>query len=275
MANSVWVTARPHPSLAGLVDRFIGYRTHGAPGVHRGLPSGHLTFVVSVERDVDVMAHSDPTQQPSRYRSLVGGFHVTPVLIRHDGYQEGISIDLTPAGSRTLLGAPAAALYNTTADIDDVVGRVGTELWERVGSIGRWADRFAVCDEVLGRLAEARATRMPNAQIHHAWQRLIGSGGETTVRSLAAEVGWSRQHLTRRFTSELGLSPKTAARVIRFDRARRMLQAPGGPPSLVRVSNDCGYYDQAHMTSEFTALAGCPPSQWLAAEQVPFVQDDS
>ena len=28
----------------------------------------------------------------------------------------------------------------------------------------------------------------------------------------------------------------------------------------------CGYFDQAHLAREFRALAGCPPSQWLAEE---------
>lgn len=274
-----WLTVRPHPSLQGLVDRYVGYRlTGGAPGIHRGLPSDHLTLVVSVERDVDVLAHSDATQQPRRYRSLIGGLHASPTLIRHDGHQEGVSIDLTPAGSRALLGAPASALWSTTAAIEEVVGPTGTELWERVNTTRSWADRFAACDRVLRRLAAARRlTRRPAnmpAEVDRAWRLLTRSHGGTTIRSLAVEVGWTRQHLTRQFTAELGLTPKTAARVIRFDVARRALQAPGQATSMAQVALDHGFYDQAHMTREFTVFAGCPPAQWLASEQVPSVQDN-
>ena len=35
---------------------------------------------------------------------------------------------------------------------------------------------------------------------------------------------------------------------------------------LADLAADCGYFDQAHLAREFRALAGCPPSQWLAEE---------
>jgi AraC-like DNA-binding protein len=72
-----------------------------------------------------------------------------------------------------------------------------------------------------------------------------------------------------RFRTEIGLAPKEAARVVRFDRARRLLQrrvAAAGPPELAALAAACGYYDQAHLAREFRALAGCPPSRWLAEE---------
>jgi transcriptional regulator GlxA family with amidase domain len=60
----------------------------------------------------------------------------------------------------------------------------------------------------------------------------------------------------------VGLSPKTAARVIRFDRALGLLR--GGVP-LAEVAAACGYYDQAHFTREFRALAETTPGRFLAA----------
>ncbi len=102
-----------------------------------------------------------------------------------------------------------------------------------------------------------------------AWRALLATGGQATVPDLAAETGWSERHLRSQFRAEIGLTPKAAARVIRFDRARRRLQARGhGPARLADLAADCGYYDQAHLDREFRALAGCPPTRWLA-EEVP------
>jgi AraC-like DNA-binding protein len=91
------------------------------------------------------------------------------------------------------------------------------------------------------------------------------------VSELAAGTGWSERHLTSRFRAEIGLTPKAAARVIRFDRARRLLvrhltQPAASGYRLADLAADCGYYDQAHLAREFRTLAGCPPSQWLAEE---------
>ena len=66
--------------------------------------------------------------------------------------------------------------------------------------------------------------------------------------------------------------PKVVGRVLRFDRARRLLGRPARP-GLAAVAATCGYYDQAHLTREFRELAGMSPTAWLA-EQLPSVQDE-
>jgi transcriptional regulator GlxA family with amidase domain len=102
-----------------------------------------------------------------------------------------------------------------------------------------------------------------------AWRQLLLSGGATRVSELATGTGWSSRHLTSRFRTEIGLTPKTAARVIRFGRTRRLLvsQLAADPAArLADLAVTCGYFDQAHLAREFRALAGCPPSQWLAEE---------
>ena len=95
------ITRRPAGPLAPFVDRYHGYRIVGAPpGVHRGLPSRHLTFIVSIGPPIDVVAQTDPGQSPARYACVVGGLQAAPALIAHDGNQEGVSVALTPTGSR-------------------------------------------------------------------------------------------------------------------------------------------------------------------------------
>ena len=80
-------------------------------------------------------------------------------------------------------------------------------------------------------------------------------------------------HFARRFADEFGLSPKLAARVVRFDYARRMLQRTPALVSIAQVAAVCGYYDQAHMTRDFVELAGCPPGRLLVEDDLPSFQD--
>lgn len=107
--------------------------------------------------------------------------------------------------------------------------------------------------------------------MREAWRLVLGSGGTVPVTRLAAEVGWSRRHLAERFGQELGLSPKAAARIVRFERARHMLQRPDRG-TMADVAAACGYFDQPHLNRDFVELAGCPPGEWLA-EELPSVQD--
>ena len=252
------------------MESYLGYSMTGFPaGLHRGLPGRNMTFIVSIGSPIDVVEQTDPTDDPGSYRCVIGGLQLRQATISHGGDQQGVAIELTPLGSRALLGAPAAALWNSSHELGDVVGRAGDELWERLQPGGTWDERFGACDTVLLRLL-ADATVAP--ELDHSWHRLVETGGSLGVAELASEVGWSRQHLARRFGQEFGLAPKSAARVMRFERARRMLQHAPSYVTLAQVAASCGYFDQSHFTHEFVEMAGCTPSQWLA-DEVPSVQD--
>ena len=106
-----------------------------------------------------------------------------------------------------------------------------------------------------------------------AWDVLLDHGGNLGVAKLAAEVGWSRRHLHQRFTEELGLAPKTAGRVLRFERSKRLYERADAPP-LAEVAVACGYYDQAHLTNDWRELAGVSPTAWREAE-LPSFQDNA
>lgn len=254
---------------------------------HRAVPRvpparvrpGHASWAAVAQRHVhrqhrqsDRRGRADRSAPiPDSYRCVLSGLQATPALIAHDGNQEGVGIELTPVGFRTLFARPARELWNTTVELDDLVGRIGSELWERLQVTPTWAARFEVCDEVLTRLLRPEVPEVAD-ELAHAWELLVGSGGTTTVGEISASTGWSRQHLTRRFTDEFGLGPKLAGRIVRFERARHMLQSVPTHVSIAQVAAVCGFYDQAHLTNEFTELAGCTPAQWLRSEELPSFQ---
>jgi AraC-like DNA-binding protein len=267
-AVSESVQAAPAAPLRGLVAWYSGYREEGVPpAVHRGLPSPYLTLIITLDDPLTVASHPDPAARPGCYLTLAGGLHTSPALITHQGRQSGIQLALSPLGARALLGLPAGELASLDVDAADVLGGTARELHERLRTAPSWAARFALLDQLL--LAHADLDQRVAPDIAAAWQLLTGSGGTMRVAELAQRTGWSPRYLQRQLLTETGLAPKAAARVTRFDRARRRLQrraAAGQPASLARLAADCGYYDQAHLAAEFRDLAGCAPSAWLAEE---------
>ncbi len=230
-----------------------------------------MTFIVSIGQGIDVVAQTNPAQRPQRYSCVSSGLQASPALIAHDGNQEGVAIEMTPLGSRSIFGMPARELWDVSMEFAHVVGARGAELWERLQVTTGWAERFAVCDDVLTRLAGQDVVA---GELQRCWEALVSSGGQISVSDLAEETGYSRQHLGRRFLDEFGLSPKLAARVVRFERARRMLASVPSFVSTAQVAESCGYYDQAHLYRDFAELAGCTPTQ-LSGEDLPLFQDTS
>ena len=273
------VTGLPAAGLRPLIAGYSGYRQAGvAPAVHRGLPSPFLTVIFTLDEPLEITAHPDPGQPGGRYDTLVGGLHTAPALITHDGRQSGIQVAMSPLGARALLGVPAGDLLSLDVEGADVLGPLAAEISERLRDGADWPRRFEILNELLldRALASADAAGIePGAvpgisrEVRYAWQALLRSGGRIGVAQLAADTGWSDRHLRAKFRLEIGLTPKAAARVIRFDRARRRLARrvrAGGAADLAELAAHGGYYDQAHLDREFGALAGCAPTAWLAQE---------
>lgn len=262
---------RPCGRLRPYVDSYVGYRLEGFPaGVHRGLPSEHLTLILSLDAPVDMISMPDPAQAPLALDALVGGLHSSPVLITHDGNQHGVHLEVTPLGASALLGMPAGELASAVVDLRTLLGSRADEAHERIAAADTWTERFAVLDDVLGRAVDDRAAMAP--EVGWGWHRIVESGGAIEIGALAAEVGWSRRHFGERFRTELGLAPKVAARVVRFGRAKQLL-ARADRPGLATVAAACGYFDQAHLTRDWGEFAGCTPTAWIA-DELPSVQDD-
>ncbi len=256
---------------------YDGYRLSGFPaGAHRGLPSTDLTVVLTIGEPLELAKPAATGQQPGRFRSLASGLATAPVTIAHDGNQHGIQLALTPAGARALLGVPAGALGAWVVELEDVLGAEARELQDRIAATDEWPGRFAVLDDVLGRAAVRESTAVDSG-LARAWQRLTAAEGPDAphspgVREVADDIGWSRRHLTKRFTAEYGVGPKDAARLARFDRSRELLRRPGRQ-RLSDVAARAGFYDQAHLARDWRDLAGVPPSKWMVEEVFPIVQD--
>lgn len=262
------VHAHPAPALRRYVVSYIGFDLSGLPaGVHCGPPGRVLTAVISLSDPLEMTAGVEPASPGARFHGVAGGLMRRSVAIRHDGRQRGVQVSLTPLGARAIYGMPAAELAHRLVPLDDVLGTLGIELVDRLRAATTWATRFATLDELLlgavGRGGNRRHRVRP--EVAGAWHRLVAARGCVRVGEVSAGLGWSRRHITEQFRSELGLSPKAFARVLRFEHAHELATAQD-PLPWADVATICGYADQAHLVREWREFTGHPPTAWRRNE---------
>ncbi|MER6812575.1 helix-turn-helix domain-containing protein [Spirillospora sp. NPDC000708] len=178
-----------------------------------------------------------------------------------------LQIRLGPVAAASVLGA-AADLTGTVVSLEDVWGRDAGRAEDRLRAAASWDERFAIAAEILARRPETR--RRVDPEVAHAWRRTLAGRGRTRVDGLADEVGWSRKRLWSRFRSQLGITPKRAARLVRFDHAAHLLVAGD---AAADVAARCGYADQSHLHREVRTFTGLTPAAvavapWLAIDDV-------
>ncbi|MBO8190203.1 AraC family transcriptional regulator [Streptomyces oryzae] len=179
---------------------------------------------------------------------------------------ECVQVRLSPAVAGRVLGAGPADLAGAMVSLDDLWGREVSLIRERLSETSSWQERFALTDALLARRCEARSPVDP--AVAWAWRRIVGSGGLLRVDHLAAELGWSRRRLWSRFHSHLGIPPKRAAKLVRFDHAVHRMVAGDG---AARVAADGGYCDQSHLHRDIMEFTGATPS---AVVDEPFLTVD-
>jgi AraC-like DNA-binding protein len=178
-----------------------------------------------------------------------------------------LQVRLSPVVAHAVLGA-SSALGGAVVALDDLWGRDAVRVQEQLRNARSWDDRFAIAETALARHHDPG--RVIDPEVAFCWAQMGASRGRVRVERLAVEVGWSRKRLWSRFRSEIGLTPKHAARLVRFDEAAHRLAA-GYDPALVAAES--GYVDQSHLHREVAAFAGLTPaavavSPFLAVEDV-------
>ncbi|MEU3603473.1 AraC family transcriptional regulator [Streptomyces sp. NPDC006798] len=168
-------------------------------------------------------------------------------------------MSLSPGAAYALLGVAPYELEGTVVGPADPWGRQERQLRERVAAATGWPERFTLIGEFLAR----RAARGPSTtpEVAGAWHTIVAHGGRVRVDDLAMSCGWSRKRLWSRFGEQIGLTPKRAAMLVRFDRAARALRAGG---NAAEVALAYGYADRSHLHRDVRAFAGCTPGALAA-----------
>ena len=255
-----FVRSAPDSRLKGLVAGRFGYRERAQASVRRRLAATSLIPVIlSFGERLEVEEIAGGQGAGRSYESLVAGLQPGHALTRFTGSQLALNLYLTPLGVYRILGIPGSALAWGVHDLEDIAPNLAS-LPDRLASLPTWAERFAVVDEELARMADRGPE--PDPLVDWLWHRLQASGGQLRISDLVARSGWSHRHVISRFREQIGVTPKVAASVIRFERASNALSSKQS--SLVDVAAAYGYADQSHLTREFLRFAGDTPAKYAS-----------
>jgi len=236
----------PAAPLAGRVTTYYGFGTKTPqPERQREGPGTDVVVILTFEEHWLI--------DGERHTSFVGGLHDRQVTTEHPGRSLGMQVNLDPLAARALFGAPLHELAHRNVPLEEVLD--APFLVEQLAEAD-WDARFALLDETLAsRLADAQ----PSREVAWAWERLRASHGRVPIGALAAELGWSRKRIVARFRDEIGLPPKSVARLLRFERAREL----AGSMPWGELAFECGFSDQSHLIAEFRRITGRTPETFL------------
>jgi AraC-like DNA-binding protein len=247
-----------HPAIAGsLVRGYEGWVDQRAYGVDRHLPGMFIPVIIGFGAPMYTRDAGAAPGTGDAHTTFVAGLFDAPSAADIGAGGMGVQVDLTPLAAYRFFGLPMHQLANRIVELDEIFGADARTLVDQLRLAPTWQRRFELIDAFL--LPRLAAGREAAPGVAWAWRRLAETRGAASIGAIAAEIGWSRKHLIEKFREHVGLPPKVVARIMRFNRALRLLQRDEAA-RWTDIAYSAGYYDQAHMIRDFHEFAGATPT---------------
>ena len=255
------IEAQPAPDLADVVDCYWEGWGDIPPLVEKIMPRTCIELMFNLQGRHRVLEMDGKTVETCHDHGWLSGLQRRYLLIETYDGSHFVSARLKPWGAWRLLREPMKTVAGQVPLVEELWGDGIHLLTERLAGAPNPFARFDLLENYLRRRVDHRAR--PDGGIVEAARRLRRSLGLLRIDALCREIGTSRATLSRKFGEQVGLAPKTYARVVRISALMERLAA-GGSGDWAVVAGDFGYHDQAHLIHDFREFCGATPAEYLS-----------
>lgn len=165
-----------------------------------------------------------------------------------------------PYGAYRLLGIPQNSLKNECPPLSSLLGSQIIELTNRMED---QADNhlavLQLLQEWLLKQLDQNSNR-PTDRISFVCQKIMQHRGALPILELNRLSCMSKRSMEQHFKEQVGLSPKTFSRIIRFNLVYKQIQNMQHG-DWMNIVEHFDYFDQSHFIHEFRNFFGYTPSQ--------------
>jgi AraC-like DNA-binding protein len=246
----------PHSILQDTVKCFwIHEATYSADQVQTITPDGCVELIFNFGSPYLLLTSTTTRALPT---AVIVGFQRKTLPISVHGTVNVVAARLFAWGALALLQDEISALTGAVTALGAKWDTLRQRL-ECLVRLRRYEDASTTLQDFLIQRAQTRAYDLKLVQT--AAKLLHHTKGQCRVEELADYCHASLRQLERGFQRVIGASPKLFARTLRFEQAQRRLMFDP-ETDLTRLSQQCGYFDQAHFIKEFRTFTDLTPSQY-------------
>jgi AraC-like DNA-binding protein len=178
----------------------------------------------------------------------------------YPAFTRSVGVHFKPWGWAPFVGIPGSEVCDLPLTVEQVWGRYGDELRDRLHAASTPGKMLAVLEAELRR----RVVDVPGlGLVRYASGRIAAAAGAVPIGGLCEDAGVSTTHLAHRFKQIVGITPKRLARTYRFAKVVFSVDA-AAPVDWGDLAFRAGYFDQSHFVKDFQTFAGCTPTAYLA-----------
>jgi AraC-like DNA-binding protein len=186
---------------------------------------------------------------------FVVGTMTTPITVKPSG--DFVGVRFKSGKASMFLNFDASELTDRKTELRNIAHRDGSMLVEKLFEAKHFNEKIKLLNTNLSTWFRYKS----NDNVDYVVQKIVESQGNISINSICHSLDLSRQHLARLFQEYVGIRPKQFARVIRF---QALLKTVRQSPEINWADEAAmlGYYDQAHLISDFRQFSGTSPEKF-------------
>ena len=183
-----------------------------------------------------------------------------PGVVEFGRRAAALGVMFQPTFAGIFLNASADWLTDEIVSLDDLWGPEAKSLEVYLAGLRSVPEKIRALEKEL--LRRLHAARWIDTSLQPITDLIQRERGGVSVEWLSKASGLSRQHLTRKFRQQVGVTPKQYCRFARFHALLNRVYFHS-QVNWASVAAEYGYYDQAHLIAEFKKFTGLTPSQFF------------
>lgn len=184
--------------------------------------------------------------------------------LKADGDVEMIVVVFYPHTMNMFLNTPASSFYNQEISGYDIEDKQLNELTTQVFD----CENNNICVNLIEEWLLSRLS-MNSHDVTYRVKRINAAIDKlcvapyTLVTELSSTCCLGKKQFEREFYLHVGMNPKEYSRIVRFQKALKLMQHQQGKTNQVDLAYTSGYADQSHLIREFKKLCGYTPLSLL------------
>lgn len=179
--------------------------------------------------------------------------------MRFEGNCNEFIIEFKPNGFNKMFGIPASEICNNIFPANEVIGKCVKQFYEQLLHASGVQEMVSLANKFLMGFLNRQKAVYINEGITRISHQLLTNLNTTNISQYASQANMSIRNFERRFSEQVGTSPKLFCRLLRFNTAvKSKISRP--KKSWDDIAYECGYYDNMHMIKEFKQFANASPA---------------
>lgn len=192
-------------------------------------------------------------------RCFLIGQLTKPYIVEPEGVTGSFVVRFHPNGFLPFTSIPIKEMENTPVPLKKLFGEEGLVLENKILSAPNTAERIIIIEDFLLGMLKNKA--VIDRIVESAVETISTNTGQLSINDLTKEMNQSRRFLARKFSSNVGLSPKQLSKIIRLQATLKTL-LEGDNDKLTDLAYDNEYFDQAHFIKDFKEFTGLTPKEF-------------